>query len=156
MDETTDNIDRLAGEGVALVIGGHQLTARFTMRSLKDLEKEHGSIIDVGKLLQRLADPAQNTGPDAVPMYGTVVSLMALALRYEHVDDEPVTEDWILDHADPRRVVDYERLVFRALQLAMPAADERDATDPTTPPKTAATNASPGRRSSGSPSREAA
>lgn len=155
MDDT-DNVDRLAGEGVALEIAGHHLTARFTMRSLKDLQKEHGSIQDIGEMLRLLADPSKNTGPGAVPLYGTVASLLALALRYERIGDQPVTEEWILDNADPRRIIGYEQAVIRALNLAMPGAadDTADPTPPATPEETTASveTGFPGDLSSGSAS----
>lgn len=150
------DVDRLAGRGVPLEIDGHSFTAKFTMGSLAEIETTYGSLVDVGKLLQRLGDPANNTGPTATPLYGTIASMLVLALRHERVDDRPVTREWIDEHADPRRIVEYERLVFRALTLAMPGAEERTDGDPTTPPAKAATpTRSRGARSTGSPSAEA-
>ena len=155
MDMTTD-VDRLSGKGVPLEIDGHSFTARFTMGSLADVETQYGSLVDVGKLLLRLGDPENNTGPTAAPLYGTVAALMVFTLRHERIDGRPVTREWIDEHADPRRIVDYERIVFQALQLAMPGGGEQPDGDPTTPAPPAKRRRSRGERYSGSASPDAA
>lgn len=96
-------------------IAGHTLELRFSDEAVREVEEKYGAL----------------TGPTMTSLYEHLVGipfsvvywLMALALRHERIDDEAVTEYWLLDHADSRMTWLYAEHVLAALAEARPGVD---------------------------------
>lgn len=152
MTEITD-VDRVSADGIPIEIAGRTLRARFTNRSLLAMERKYGSLPKVGEVLRRVGGAEEDE--EEVPLYATTFYFLGLALQHE----DEITEDWLLDNADPKRILEYAEIAFQALIQAMPGvAVAANGENPTKPSKTAAApknNKSPGGASTGSLSRAA-
>lgn len=111
--ETTDS-DRLLARGVPITLAdGETVRLRYSMRSLKWLEDEFGSIQAIQEALPDGEDTQDRPvfGPMSKVMYGGLL----------HLD---LTYDEVLDLLSPRQINEYGEAVGKAFNEAFPQVNE--------------------------------
>lgn len=79
------------GEPLRVTIGGRQLTLRYSLRTLKDLDVDHGlSVLKGTGIADAWTDPAK----------------LSVILFYGLRANEDVTQDWVEDNIDSSMLLD--------------------------------------------------
>lgn len=138
---TTTDADRLAAEGQPLSLAdGRTVHVKYTLRSLRAIEKRWGSLRAVDTLI-----PTDDEGQPVGEIIDPLTELLACGLLHEGI-----SADDLLDLIHPAQIQAAFEVAAVALAEGMPAPTQQEEGEPTGGPlpQTANGKTSRGRRSS--------